>query len=266
MALSKKPVTVSSFAAMKSAGQKICILTAYDYPTARLVDDAGVDCILVGDSLAMVVQGRDTTLHVTLEEMIYHATMVRRAAKRAMVVVDLPFPINHYALDRVLDNAARVMKETGCHAVKLEGGAAQAKVIEALCTAGIPVMAHVGLRPQSIHLQGGYRIQRDEDQLMADGLAAQQAGAFAIVVECVPGEIAARLTDRLTIPTIGIGAGSECDGQVLVTNDLLGLTSGYVPSFVKQYADLSSTISNAVSQYCDEVRGQQFPSSEQTFR
>ncbi len=260
-----KQVTVSSFARMKSRGDKICVLTAYDYPTAALIDQAGVDSILVGDSLAMVVQGHETTIPVTLDQIIYHAEMVCRAVSRALVIVDLPFPVNHFAIDRVIDDAARVMKETGCQAVKLEGGVAQAEVIQALVSAGIPVMAHVGLRPQSVHLSGGYRIERDEDRLTQDALAAQEAGAFSMVVECVPGAMAARLSKSLAIPTIGIGAGGGCDGQVLVTNDLLGMTSGYVPSFVKKYADVGAAITGAVDRYCQEVRGGEFPNEDQTF-
>ena len=185
-----KPVTVGKFAAMKRQGRKITMLTAYDYPTARILDESGVDGILVGDSLAMVVQGHNTTIPVTLEQIIYHAEIVCRAVKRAMVVVDIPFPVNHHAIDRVIDNAARVMKETGCQAVKLEGGAAQATVIEALCTAGIPVMAHVGLRPQSVHLTG-YKVQRDEATLLDDALAAEAAGAATPI-----GAEAARLYDE----------------------------------------------------------------------
>ncbi len=240
------------------------MLTAYDYPTARILDESGVDGILVGDSLAMVVQGHSTTIPVTLEQIIYHAEIVCRAVKRAMVVVDIPFPVNHHAIDRVIDNAARVMKETGCQAVKLEGGAAQATVIEALCTAGIPVMAHVGLRPQSVHLTG-YKVQRDEATLLDDALAAEAAGAFSMVVECVQGDIAERLSQKISIPTIGIGAGAGCDGQVLVTNDLFGLTSGYVPSFVKSFADVGELMSSAVRSYCREVEQGEFPGPEQTF-
>jgi 3-methyl-2-oxobutanoate hydroxymethyltransferase len=259
-----KPVTVATFAAMKRKSQKITMLTAYDYSTARILDESGIDGILVGDSLAMVVQGHGTTIPVTLDQIIYHAEIVCRAVKRAMVVVDIPFPVNHHAIDRVIDDAARVMKETGCQAVKLEGGAAQATVIEALFTAGIPVMAHVGLRPQSVHLTG-YRVQRDEDALMEDAFAAEKAGAFSMVVECVQGDTAARLSKQLAIPTIGIGAGAGCDGQVLVTNDLLGLTSGYVPSFVKSYVDVGEMMSSAVKSYCSEVQRSEFPGADQTF-
>ena len=267
MAKSKR-ITVADFARMKSSGEKISMLTAYDYSLARMLDNAGVDGVLVGDSMAMVVQGRETTLPATLDQIIYHAELVCRAVKRAMVVVDLPFPVNHCAIDRVLDDAARIMKETGCHAVKLEGGAAQATVIEALCTAGIPVMGHVGLRPQSVHLTGGYRVHRSEQEtaLFEDARAAQAAGAFSLVVECVQGDIAARLSKELSIATIGIGAGAGCDGQVLVTHDMLGMTSGYVPSFVKRYADVTDVVDSAVKAYCSEVKSGEFPNSDSTFQ
>ena len=260
-----KRVTAPQLIAMKKAGEKITMLTAYDYTMASMLDAAGVDTLLVGDSMAMVVQGHENTLPVTLDEMIYHAEMVGRAAKRALVVVDIPFPINHQGVHQTVMAAGRILKETRCQAVKLEGGADQAEVINALVTAGIPVMAHVGLRPQSVHTMGGYKVQRDEDQLLEDALAAQNAGAFSIVLECIPSAIAKVVTERLTIPTIGIGAGPECDGQVLVINDMLGLTSGYVPSFVKAYADIKTTISNAAKEWCDDVREGEFPSDEHSF-
>lgn len=247
---------------MKSRGQKITMLTAYDFPMARLLDDAGVDCLLVGDSMAMVVQGHENTLPVTLDEMIYHAEMVGRAAQRALVVVDIPFPINHQGLHQTVMAAGRVLKETRCQAVKLEGGADQAEVIQALVTAGIPVMAHVGLRPQTVHTMGGYKMQRDEDRLSRDATAAQEAGAFAVVLECIPAEISAKLTRSLNIPTIGIGAGPDCDGQVLVSHDVLGMTTGYVPKFVKAYANLKQTIGEAVEHWCADVREQKFPEND----
>lgn len=242
------------------------MLTAYDYPTAATLDAAGVDMLLVGDSLAMVVQGHDTTLPVTLDQMIYHAEMVGRAAKRAMVVVDLPFPEGQLSIDRTLTAASRILKETRCHAVKLEGGAEQAQRIEALHTAGIPVMAHVGLRPQNVHVDGGYVVQRDEDRLLNDALVAQNAGAFAMVIECVPTAIATKITRSLSVPTIGIGAGPGTDGQVLVINDLIGLTSGYLPRFVKQVADMKGLISTAAKSYCQSVRDGSFPAPEHEFR
>jgi len=249
---------------MKAAGEKITMLTAYDYPMARLLDEAGVEAILVGDSMSMVVQGHENTLPVTLDEMIYHAEMVGRAVQHALTVVDMPFPSNLLGAHKAIENAGRILKETRCQAVKLEGGADQAEIIAALTAAGIPVMAHVGLRPQSVHKLGGYKMQRDAEQLMTDATAAQQAGAFAVVLECIPAEIATTLTKELKIPTIGIGAGNGCDGQVLVINDLLGINSGYVPRFVKAYANLAEDITGAVKQFRGEVRDGSFPGDEQT--
>jgi 3-methyl-2-oxobutanoate hydroxymethyltransferase len=259
-------ITVPEFVAMKAAGRKISMLTAYDYPTAALVDAAGIEAILVGDSMSMVVQGHDTTLPVTLDEMIYHAQMVGRAVQNALTIVDMPFPTNHLGVHKAIENAGRILKETRCQAVKLEGGADQADVIEGLVSAGIPVMGHIGLRPQSVHTMGGYKVQRDAERLHADALAAQEAGAFALVLECIPTPIATEITSRLSIPTIGIGAGAGCDGQVLVLHDLIGLTSGYVPKFVKPYADVKSIIIDAVTRYRDDVRASKFPGPEQQFK
>lgn len=257
--MSDQRLTVPQFVARKASGPKLSMLTAYDYPMAALLDQAGIDAILVGDSMSMVVQGHNTTLPVTLDEIIYHAEMVGRAVQRALVVVDMPFPYNHLGPYKAVEFAGRILKETRCQAVKLEGGADQADVISALVSAGIPVMAHVGLRPQSVHQLGGYKVQRDEDRLMADARAAQDAGAFSVVLECIPAALAAKITAALSIPTIGIGAGPNCDGQVLVINDLLGLTSGYVPKFVKAYADLKATITEAVTRYREDVRTGRFP-------
>jgi 3-methyl-2-oxobutanoate hydroxymethyltransferase len=242
------------------------MLTAYDYALAALLDSTGIEGILVGDSMSMVVQGHENTLPVTLDEMIYHAEMVGRAVQHALVIVDMPFPTYHVGVHNAIENAGRILKETRCQAVKLEGGADQAEVIRALVSAGIPVMAHVGLRPQSVHQMGGYKVQRDEKQLLADAQAAEAAGAFSVVLECVPAKIAAKITQAVAIPTIGIGAGSGCDGQVLVTHDLLGLTSGYVPRFVKPYADLKTIITDAVTRYRDEVRDGQFPGPEHGYQ
>jgi 3-methyl-2-oxobutanoate hydroxymethyltransferase len=258
-------ITVSQFRGLKSKGRKITMLTAYDFPTAQLLDQAGVDGILVGDSLAMVVQGHDSTLPVTLDQIIYHAEIVGRAVERALVVVDMPFPTYRLGINKAIENAARVIKETRGQAVKLECGAEQAETIAALVNAGIPVMAHVGLSPQSVHVSG-YRVQRDEARLLNDARSAQDAGAFAVVVECVPPEVASRLTDSLQIPTIGIGAGTDCDGQVLVTHDLLGLTSGYVPSFVREYADIRGVVTDAVTRFRDDVRSGRFPGDDETFK
>ncbi|MBN1588858.1 MAG: 3-methyl-2-oxobutanoate hydroxymethyltransferase [Pirellulales bacterium] len=258
------PMTVPKLVAMKAAGQKISMLTAYDFPTAQLVDQAGIDVILVGDSLGTVVQGRANTLPVTLDEIIYHAEMVARAAERALVVADMPFPSFQLGKYRAIENAARVLKETLCHAVKIEGGEEQADVIEGLATAGIPVMAHIGLRPQKIHQLGGYSLQRNREQLLADARAVQDAGAFSVVLECLPAKLAAEVTGSIEIPTIGIGAGPGCDGQVLVLHDLLGLTPGRIPRHVKVYADLAKTINAAVTQYRDDVRSGTFPVAKKT--
>ncbi|MBN2579848.1 MAG: 3-methyl-2-oxobutanoate hydroxymethyltransferase [Pirellulales bacterium] len=261
----ESPLSVPQFTAMKAEGRKITMLTAYDYALASLVDAAGIEGILVGDTLAMVVQGHVNTLPVTLDEMIYHAEMVGRAVKHALVVVDMPFPTFHLGVHPTVANAARILKETRCQAVKIEGGLERAEVIQALVSAGIPVMAHCGLRPQNIHQLGRYRVDRDAEKLLADARAVEQAGAFALVLECVPADVASRITQQLKIPTIGIGAGAGCDGQVLVLHDLLGLIEGRKPRHVKAYADLKSLITHAVAQYRDEVRSGAFPGQEQSF-
>lgn len=266
MSSTKSRLTVPKFQAMKVEEHKITMLTAYDYPTAELLDQAGVEGILVGDTVSEVVQGHANTLPVTLDEIIYHAEMVGRAVQQALVVVDMPFPSNHLGVTRAIESAGRILKETRCQAVKLEGGAEQAEVIAGLVGAGIPVMAHVGLRPQSVHRLGGYKVQRDEQQLLADATAAEASGAFAVVLECIPASIAAKITRTIEVPTIGIGAGVNCDGQILVVNDLLGISGGYVPRFVKKYADLRTTISGAVTQFRNEVREGTFPADEQTFK
>ncbi len=260
-----KRITVPRFTALKAQGEKITMLTAYDHAMARLVDEAGVEAVLVGDSLGTVVQGHRTTLPVTLDQMIYHAEQVGRAVERALVIVDLPFPSTLLGPMRAIEDAARCLKETECQAVKLEGGVERAEIISALTKAGIPVMAHVGLLPQSVHRLGGYRVQRDRDQLLADAKATEAAGAFAVVLECIPAEIAKEITAALTIPTIGIGAGNACDGQVLVLHDLLGLAPGRVPQHVKVYADLGKIMVQALSAFRDDVRGGDFPGSDQSF-
>ena len=259
-------ITVPEFTGFKKAGRKISMVTAYDYAMARLVDAAGIEGILVGDSMSMVVQGHDSTLPVTLDEMIYHAEMVGRAVEQALVVVDMPFPTNLLGPYQAIENASRILKETRCQAVKLEGGADQAGIIAALVQAGIPVMAHCGLRPQAIHTLGGYKVQRDAERLRTDSMAAEAAGAFAVVLECIPAEIARDITATLSIPTIGIGAGEGCDGQILVVNDLLGMSTDYIPSFVKAYADLAGTIVDAATQFRDEVRDGKFPGPDQSFK
>ncbi|MCG8651078.1 MAG: 3-methyl-2-oxobutanoate hydroxymethyltransferase [Pirellulales bacterium] len=246
-------------------GKSISMLTAYDHPTAEVLDEAGIDIVLVGDSLAMVVQGHPTTLPVTMDQMIYHAEMVGRACKRAMVVVDLPFPEGQLEITRSVESAARVLKETACHAVKLEGGAEQAQRIGAIVTAGVPVMAHVGLRPQNVHVDGGYRVQRNERQLIEDAVAAEQAGAFSVLIECVPPEIGKAITAAISVPTIGIGAGPHTTGQVLVTNDMIGLTSGYLPKFVRQFSDVRGTIGEAATAYAKAIEDGKFPGPQESF-
>lgn len=260
-----KRVTTSALMNMKKGGQRISMLTAYDFTMARILDEAGVDVLLVGDSLGMVVQGHETTIPVTLRDMIYHGQIVARAAQRAMVVVDLPFPHGQLGVQKTLEVAARVLKQTGCQAVKLEGGAEQADTIAALVGAGIPVIAHVGLRPQSVHAIGGYRVHRDLETLKRDAQAAQNAGAFCVLMECVPRAMAKEITEQLVVPTIGIGAGAECDGQVLVTHDMLGLTVGRVPKFVRANANLAEQISSAVIQYNESVRDGSFPTHAESF-
>lgn len=257
------PVNVPRFMAAKKQGRKLSMLTAYDYLWAGIFDEAGVDSLLVGDTLAMVVQGHPTTLPVTLDEMIYHARMVVRATKRALVICDMPFLSFQVSPENAVANAGRILKETGATAVKLEGGVTQARTIQALTNADIPVVAHVGLRPQAVHRIGSLgRIQRDEEQLLADASAAQEAGAFAIVLELVPQELARKVTEMLEIPTIGIGAGPHCDGQVLVGYDMLGLTGEFRPKFLKRYAELRDATTEAVQAYIREVRDGKFPSAE----
>lgn len=259
-------VTVTSLLRMKQEGKRIVMLTAYDYPHAKMADEVGVDVLLVGDSLAMVVQGRENTLAVTMDEMIYHTEMVARAANRAMVVGDMPFMSYQASVEEAIRNAGRFLKEGGASSVKLEGGARVSKLIKALTTVDIPVMAHIGLTPQSIHKLGSFKVQRDEERLINDALTVEDAGAYSVVLECIPGEISQKITERLTIPTIGIGAGSSCDGQVLVIHDILGLFEEFVPKFVKQYAHLGKKTRKAISQYLKEVREGTFPTPNHTFK
>ena len=255
---------LADVAAARAAGRPISMVTAYDWPTGRLADAAGVDCVLVGDSVAMVVAGRDSTIPATLEQMIYHGEIVSRAVSRALVVVDLPFPLQHLGVRSAIKAAARILKETGSQAVKLEGTAGQADVIAGLVEAGIPVMGHVGLRPQAVHQLGGYRMQRDAERLAADAAAAAAAGAFAVVLECIPRQVAAEITQSLSIPTIVIGAGPDCAGQVLVMHDLVGLSFDRVPRFVRRYADSRATMATALAAWKADVEARLFPGPAET--
>jgi 3-methyl-2-oxobutanoate hydroxymethyltransferase len=261
-----RPMTVPDFREAKVRGDKLAIVTAYDYTSARLAEEAGVDCLLVGDSLGMVIQGHPTALPVTLGQIAYHTKCVVRGAQRALVVSDMPFLSYQVSPDQAVRNAGRLVKKAGAHAVKLEGGQRMAEAVRAVVNAGIPVMGHIGLTPQSVHLLGGFKVQRDAEQLLADARAVEQAGAFSLVVESVPAEVGARITQAVAIPTIGIGAGPSCDGQVLVFHDLLGLFTDFKPKFVKRYADLGSQVRSALLEYCREVREGIFPGPEQSFR
>lgn len=264
----QKKITLPDILQMKSAGRRITVLTAYDYPFARLVDNGGVDIILVGDSAGVVFAGHDTTLPVTMEEMLYHTKAVVRSRPKALVVADMPFMSYQTSLEDACRNCGRMIKEGGAEAVKIEGGANMAGVIRTLSAIDIPVMAHIGLTPQSIHRMGGYKVQgrkEQADRVLEDALAVQEAGAFSVVLEGIPAHLAARITEELSIPTIGIGAGPSCDGQVLVIHDILGLCEKYSPKFVKRYAELGPIITDAVKQYVDDVRTGEFPTAEHSF-
>jgi len=262
-------VTASELKAMKRRGERIVMLTAYDFPSARLVDAAGADVILVGDTLGMVVLGYDTTVPVTMEEMLHHVKAVVRGVRHALVVADMPFMSYQIGADDALRNAARFLKEAGAQAVKLEGGTTVADTVRRLVDAGIPVMGHIGLTPQSLHQFGGYKVQGKTPQaairLMNDAIALEQAGAFAVVLELVPSALARLITQRLRVPTIGIGAGADCDGQVQVFHDLLGLFEGFVPKHTRQYAQVGETIRTALAAYASDVRDGRFPTEEQSF-
>lgn len=266
--MSGKRVRMRDFIEMKRAGQKIVMATAYDYTMAALLEAAGVDTLLVGDSLGNVVAGYDSTLPVTLDQMIYHASMVARACRRVLVVADLPFMTYEVSVEDALRNAGRLMKEAGVAAVKLEGGREYAEVVRRLVAAGIPVVGHLGLPPQSVHTIGGYRVQgrttEEAQRILEDARILEEAGAGAIVLELVPAEVGRMVSEALTIPTIGIGAGPHCDGQVLVTHDLLGMTD-FHPKFVKRYAEVGQIIRTAVETYANEVRSGLFPSEEHSF-
>src|SRR5271155_5641623 len=255
--------------AANSVNKKISCLTAYDYPAARLMDEAGVDVVLVGDSVAMVALGYDSTLPLTLEEALHHTKAVRRGVKRALLVADMPYGSYHGELSESVRNAMRFVKEAGAEAVKVEGGERRVELIARLTEAEIPVMGHVGLTPQSVNALGGYRVQGKTpgtaEQLLRDARSVEAAGAFAIVLEAMPREVAAEITGAVHIPTIGIGAGPDCDGQILVLHDLLGLTFQDAPKFARRYADVGEVISNAVREYCADVQNGSFPSDAESY-
>jgi len=264
-----KKVTTHTLQEMKRAGEKITMLTAYDYSLAKLVDRGGVDVILVGDSASNVMAGRDTTVPMSLDHMIYHAQCVERAVDRALIVVDMPFGSYQGNSAIALESAIRIMKESSGHAVKLEGGSEIVGSIERILTAGIPVMGHLGLTPQSIYKFGTYTVRAKEDEeaekLISDAKILEEAGCFAIVLEKIPAHLAKRVSESISIPTIGIGAGADCDGQVLVLHDMLGITTDFSPRFLRRYLDLENQITSAVEQYCTDVRSRDFPNDEESY-
>ena len=263
-------ITIQDFLKKKTEKNKITMLTAYDYPFAQIVDEAGLDGILVGDSLGMVVQGLENTLPVTMDEMIYHTKMVSRAVKNAMVIGDMPFMSYQASIEDAVRNAGRFIKEAGASAIKLEGGAEVAEHIKAMTRSDIPVMAHIGLTPQSIHRMGGYKVQGKTEEaqkrLIEEAHIAEDAGAFSLLLEAIPMELAKKITEELSIPTMGIGAGPFCDGQILVLHDVLGLFERFVPKFVKRYANLKTDALKAIKSYKDDVEKGTFPSAKQSFK
>jgi 3-methyl-2-oxobutanoate hydroxymethyltransferase len=269
MSADARPLTVPDLLAFKAAGRRVVMLTCYDAAFARLLEQAEVDVLLVGDSLNQVLAGHETTLSATLDQMIYHAAAVRRGARRSLIFVDLPFLTYQVSVAEAIRNAGRVLQESGAHGVKLEGGQPMAATVRALVDRGIPVIGHLGLTPQSVHALGGYRVQgRDEataDRLVADAHALEEAGACAIVLELLPTALARRISAGLTIPTIGIGAGAGCDGQVLVLHDMLGLNEGFNPKFLKRYAELGEAVRAAVRAYAAEVREGSYPGPAHSF-
>ena len=264
-----KRITTHILQEMKNHGEKIAMLTAYDYSMAAIVDEAGIDIILVGDSASNVMAGHETTLPITLDQMIYHASAVVRAAKRALVVVDLPFGSYQGNSKEALNSAIRIMKESGAHSVKMEGGVEIAESVSRILTAGIPVMGHLGLTPQSIYKFGTYTVRAKEEEeaqkLRDDALKLQELGCFAIVLEKIPAKLATAVSESLTIPTIGIGAGSGCDGQVLVIHDMLGINKEFKPRFLRQYADLNKVMNDAVKSYVSDVKAKSFPNEKEEY-
>jgi 3-methyl-2-oxobutanoate hydroxymethyltransferase len=269
MQTTPRRVTIHSLRQKKEKGERIAMLTAYDATFARLFDESGADVLLVGDSLGMVVQGHDTTLPVTLQEIAYHCRAVVRGTRRAHVVGDMPFMSYQASIEQAMTNAGILMKEGGCHSVKLEGGAVHAELVKRLVSAGIPVMGHIGLTPQSYHQLGGFKVQgRDpggRERLLEDARALEAAGCYSIVLEAIPADIAREITATLSIPTIGIGAGTGCDGQVLVSYDMLGMDETFKPRFVRRYATLGQTIKDAVGSYIADVQTGAFPSDSESF-
>lgn len=264
-----KKFTIKSFQEAKDNNQKITMLTAYDYSMAKIVDEAGIDAILIGDSLGMVFQGNESTLPVTVDDIIYHTKAVARGAKRALIVSDMPFMSYHVSVEDAVRNAGRLVKEGGAHAVKLEGGTKYVDVIRAIVDAQIPVMGHIGLTPQSVNAFGGFKVQGKDEaaarQIIEDAKAIEEAGVFAITLEGIPAKLAKLVSESVSVPTIGIGAGRDCDGQVLVVNDMLGMFSDFVPKFVKQYAKLNIDINTALKSYIEEVTNGDFPTDKHTF-
>ena len=262
-----KKITVSHLKKMKQENEKITCLTAYDYTSAVILDNAGIDFILVGDSLGMVMNGYENTLEVTLDEIIYHTKSVKRGIKRAFLTADMPFGTYHISSEQALENCIRVIKESGAEAVKLEGGKEVAPLVKKITDAGINVMGHIGLMPQYVHQMGGYKIQgkNGAEELIEDALALQEAGVFSIVLEGVVADVAKIITGAVDVPTIGIGAGVGCDGQILVYHDVFGLFDKFVPKFVKKYADVKTIIIDAAKQYIDEVKSEKFPEEKHSF-
>ncbi|MDM8534128.1 3-methyl-2-oxobutanoate hydroxymethyltransferase [Clostridiaceae bacterium HSG29] len=265
-----KKITTQSFLKMKMNNEKISMLTAYDYSTAKLIDEAGIESILVGDSLGMTILGYDDTLKVTVEDIIHHTKAVKRGTKNALVIADMPFLSYHISVEETIRNAGRFIQEGGAHAVKLEGGKDIADKIEAIIKAQIPVCGHLGLTPQSVNMMGGFKVQGKSEEaakkLIDDALLLQELGVFAIVLECVPAKLATIVSEKLDIPTIGIGAGNGCDGQVLVIQDMLGMYSDFTPKFVKKYATLNVDIENATKDFIKEVKDMSFPEEKHTFK
>lgn len=268
--MSNKKFTVSSFLNAKKNNEKISMLTAYDYSTAKILDEAGVDSILVGDSLGMVMLGYENTLQVTVDDMIHHCKAVSKGAKNAMIIGDMPFLSYHISVEDSIKNAGRLVQEGNAHAVKLEGGSEIIDKVKGIINAKIPVIGHLGLTPQSVNMFGGFKVQgkslEDAQKIIDDALLLQEAGVFAIVLECVPEKLAKIITEKLQIPTIGIGAGKYCDGQVLVTQDMLGMYTDFTPKFVKKYSNLNDSIKKGVKEYIDEINDAKFPSKEHTFK